>query len=304
LALVLLALVVVDAATWPREPLARESLPLFTPWDATALASVRVVDPTAAEGARELEAVRDGEGPFRLKQAFGFPARDLVVDNLVHGLASMTTLDLLTEDPKGHARYGLTEAQAVRITLRDGQGGVLADLFQGDLAPGGRACYVRRADGDQVYRAPLFVQRVRADVLPWIEGRWMPLDESLLQRVTVEVAGEPTLDCRLIPGSRLEWRTPDGRTLGATKMRTLLSSLSRATIGAIEAAGEPAWAAGDRILHLEVEQAGGLVWRGSLGPAVGSEGPLAGVERDGEFSVRLAPAISDALRGAIRGLRE
>ena len=292
LAALLGLLVLVDVFSLPKDAELREAKPLLDAWAPGAVQKVEISD---QEG--RLEVVGNGQGQFTIPGFHNFPARPVVVKNLADGLATLTDLDLLSEDAASHKRYGLTEEQAVRIQLRNGEGAILADLFQGDLAPGARASYVRRADSDRVFRAPNFAQRVVTDPLPWIEGRWMPLDGSLAKRVSVSSGDLPeALTWTLAAGSRIDWRNAQGEGVSATKVQRLLSALGRVTIQGVESQGTPGWMEDAGTMRIEVELAGGETWSGSLAPEAEGD-PKASVQRGGHgYGVVLAPA-------AVRGVR-
>ena len=304
LATLLVLLCALDWATRVQREVVRETEPLFDPFTAEQVVQVEVENPKAPEGQRTLRLARHGEGHWVLENHHGFPVREGLTDSLVRGLAALTTLDLLTEDPSSHSRYGVQSEAGVRITLRDAQGRALADLYQGDLAPGGRARYVRRRDSDAVYRAPHFDQRAPVEWAPWTESRWMPLDRSLVQRLRLQKGSAgPELVWELKPGSRLQWQTAGGEPVPRSQVEALLTALSRITLRELQGAGPASWAGASETLTVELDLAGNLRWSGRLGPegtATSDKDPApATVERKGVFRVGLAPQAVQAFRRAL-----
>ena len=315
LAALLLVLVALDVATIPGKAVIREALPLFKAWPADAIQKVLVKDPGQPEGQVELELQRDAEGVFHVVNAHGYPARGRVMDLLINGIASLTTLDLLTEDQASHARYGLAKEQAVRIRFLDASDKVIADLLQGDIAPGGQASYVRRQDGDQVYRAPMFVRRVRVDALPWIDARWMGWDRSVLRKIRVHGPGAlEGKEWSLLPGTRLQWVDQAGEKVSTAKVRGFQSALERITIQEVTSNVPADWATDKETISIELEQTNGDIWKGRLAPptaGVGGDNATsadalgianASIELDKTYQLRLAPKATTALHRAIANI--
>ncbi|MCA9003158.1 MAG: DUF4340 domain-containing protein, partial [Planctomycetes bacterium] len=270
LALCLLALVALDLTTWPREAASRPVEALFVPWEPGAVSTIRVDQGEQSDfaGDGSLVVRRDEMGVFRLPDHFGYPARERAVAFLIDSVASLNTLDLLSEDPASHRTYGLTLDQAVRIRLEDAAGRVLADLLQGNRAPGGRAYYVRRADSDQVYRAPNFAREaVRGSLLVWIESRWCTLDSDLVQRI-VWTGPEATDSIELTRqvGSRTVWSDAQGREVVGNRVTQFLRALSLVTIKDVQGISPVGPDSNGGRFTLRVEQAGGAIWTGHWGP--------------------------------------
>ncbi|MEZ6005746.1 MAG: DUF4340 domain-containing protein [Planctomycetota bacterium] len=298
LVLLLAVLGLADFATRPKARVVRETVPLLEAWPAGSVARLSVTD-TAMAGATPLELRRE-EGIWRLPALGGFPARASLVQSLLDGLASLNTLDRLSGDAASHAGYGLDESSGVHLVLADATGANLADLWQGDLAAGGRASYVRRSGEPAVYRAPLFHPRVQVDPLRWIDARWMPLDPELLGSVRIErKGGETPLELALEAGSASKWLYPDGKAVPAADMRRLLAALSRVTITSIESsAATPA----DPDLRFEVRIGNDEPWRGALWIPAEGEPATATVEREGSWTLKLAPSATRALLQATDAL--
>ena len=297
-------LCVTDWATRPSQEVVRDTEPLFEPFTVEQVVRVEVENPKAPEGQRQLQLARHADGHWVLQNHHGFPVREKLAESLVQGLAALTTLDLLSEDPGSHGRYGVLPESGVRITLRNAQGAALADLYQGDLAPGGRARYVRRLDSDAVYRAPHFDQRAPVEWAPWTESRWMPLDRSLVQRVRFRKGAEgDELVWELKPGSRLQWRIAGGEALPRSQVEGLLTALSRITLRELQGSGPASWASDPETITVELELAGNLRWKGQLAPdgvvQAASDPTPATVDRKGIFRVGLAPKAVQALRRAL-----
>ncbi len=270
LGLALLALVIVDGLTWPRGETAREVLPLFEPWTPGQVATLRVEQGAQGDFAEDGELIvqRDARGVFRLSGHHDYPARPRAVEFLINGVASLNTMDLLSEDPASHGTYGLTGEKAVRIRLVDDQGRMLADLLQGDKAPGGRAFYVRRTDSDRVYRAPNFVREsVRGDLLIWIDSRWCGLDADLIQRI--ELTGlEPGASAPSVlvrdKGSRTVWKDGEGKPVPRARIQLFLRALSLVTIKDVTGRQDLSGTEPKAGVRIQLTQAGGTTWTGEL----------------------------------------
>ncbi|MFT5197735.1 MAG: hypothetical protein ACI87O_000376 [Planctomycetota bacterium] len=317
LGVLLLALLALDGITWPRATSLREVLPLFEPWAPEQVATIRIEQGELGKFAEgpDLLVQRDDAGVFRLPAHFGYPARERAVTFLINGLASLTSMDLLSEDPASHETYGLTDERAVRILFEDAQGKVLADLLQGDKAPGGRAFYIRRSDSDKVYRAPNFVREsVSGNLLIWIETRWCTLDSDLVQRIELEgLLDSGSLVLTREIGSRSVWKNAQGVDVPNSKVQLLLRALSLVTLKGVTGDDVAPEAAGAGSIRLSLDQAGGATWRGRLlaGSSQGErrasiELPMAtdtNPEAIREFELSLSPASVKALEKTLEKLR-
>ncbi|MDF1837937.1 MAG: DUF4340 domain-containing protein [Planctomycetota bacterium] len=313
LAVALLGLVALDVVSWPRSEAVRQVLPLFEAWAPGQVASLRIEQGAEGDFAEDPDWLvqRDAEGVFRLPAHHGYPARKRAVDFLIDGVASLNSMDLLSEDPDSHGTYGLKDDQAVRIQLLDEQGQVLADLLQGDKAPGGRAFYVRRSDSDRVYRAPNFVREsVRGNLLIWIESRWCNLDSELVQRI--ELRGmdpeDGTLDSTVLTrekGSRIVWKAASGETVAKSKVQLFLRALSLVTIKDVTG-GDVSGGTGELPgIQITLTQAGGTTWTGRLLDGTSEAGREASIELPGSpnvespgkrvFQLLLSPASAGSL---------
>ncbi|MCP5024521.1 MAG: DUF4340 domain-containing protein [bacterium] len=303
LAIILLALVALDGITWPRAQAVREVLPLFEPWAPGQVTTIRVDQGEQGIFASDSDLLvqLDDAGTYRLPNHFGYPARERAVAFLVNGLASLNSMDLLSEDPASHATYGLTQEKGVRIRLEDKTGKVLADLLQGDKAPGGRAFYVRRFDSDNVFRAPNFIrQSIRGNLLTWIDSRWCGLDADLVQAIEVSApAGGAPLVLIREKGSRQIWKNAAGEQVSSSNVQVFLRALGLVTIkdvageGNVEAAG-----GGGRLtydLPRRAVQFGRVAWE-PPGKGRTGKGPFCFPTREATLPARPAGSSSCSLR--------
>ncbi len=317
LAVVLLALVALDGITWPRAQAVREVLPLFEPWAPGQVSTIRVDQGEQGLFASDPDLLvqLDDAGTYRLPNHFGYPVRERAVAFLVNGLASLNSMDLLSEDPASHATYGLTQEKGVRIRLEDETGKVLADLLQGDKAPGGRAFYVRRFDSDKVFRAPNFIrQTIRGNLLTWIDSRWCGLDANLVQAIEVSApAGGDPLVLTREKGSRQIWKDAAGEQVSSSNVQLFLRALGSVTIKDVAGEGNVEVAGGVAPLDIRLTQAGGRVWQGRMGAA------REGLDREGSillsdqgsgaasatrwFRLMLSPIASSAVQSSLNKLQ-
>ncbi len=289
LALILLALVALDGITWPRAQDAREVLPLFEPWAPGQVTTIRVEQGEQGNYASDPDLLvqLDGAGVYRLPDHFGYRARERAVMFLINGIASLNSMDLLSEDAASHATYGLTDAKAARVRLQDADGTILADLLQGDKAPGGRAFYVRRSDSDQVYRAPNFIrQPIRGNLLTWIESRWCTMDMDLLRSIEISgsAGGAPVVLTRE-KGSRQVWKDAAGEPVAGSQVQLFLRAVGLVTIKGVVGEGSVQPQAGQAPFHIRLTHVGGVSWQGRVG--------LAQEGQDREGSIQLSAPTSD-----------
>lgn len=122
-------------------------------------------------------ALERGEGGWVMPSRDGYPVLPERLAELDAWLAGLDYVGARTADPDKHARLGLAdsgeEGAATRVTVRDGAGGVLADILLG--RPGASGLYVRFPGRNRTYA-------VRAGetggAMPPIAtaGNWLDLD--------------------------------------------------------------------------------------------------------------------------------
>lgn len=198
----------------------------------------------------EVQLRRSEEG-WACASRFDHPARADWTSQLTRALASLTTLDLLTEDPARHGDYGLDEG-ATRVRVWSESGELVVDLVQGDDTPdSSRACYVRRFGDDAVYRAPS-LQRIPAEPSSWLDSLWLGFEPAVVKGVRV---ASPDLEEPLEltrEERRYVWRAGD-RTVPKSKVDALLDAARGLFVSdAVAGAGDGAAALGEVALRLEL----------------------------------------------------
>ncbi len=216
LAVLLVALIALDLLTLPGQGPARVIGPLLPGLDTAAAAELEL----RADGTAPLVLRRDGED-WVLPATLGYAARTTLAEDLLTRLASLSTLDLVTEDAARHREYGVD--QGTLVTVRDAEGQVLAELLQGDLTPDGRATYGRAPSEDRTYRLPLFAP-VRLDPAWWLDARLLTFEPGLVRRVEL-VSGERALVLERDLARVGVWRTPAGDPAAGASVDSLLEAL-------------------------------------------------------------------------------
>ncbi len=216
LAVLLVALIALDLLTLPGQGPARVIGPLLPGLDTAAAAELEL----RADGTAPLVLRRDGED-WVLPATLGYAARTTLAEDLLTRLASLSTLDLVTEDAARHREYGVD--QGTLVTVRDAEGQVLAELLQGDLTPDGRATYGRAPSEDRTYRLPLFAP-VRLDPAWWLDARLLTFEPGLVRRVEL-VSGERALVLERDLARVGVWRTPAGDPAAGASVDRLLEAL-------------------------------------------------------------------------------
>lgn len=171
------------------------------------------------DGLVQLE--REGEA-WVVSNRFGHPAREESAALLLRALASITTLDLLTEDPGRHSEYGLEEGHT-RVRAWNATGDQVVDLIQGNDSPDSRACYVHRLGDAAVYRAAQ-LSRIPAAPTRWLDSAWFPFEPSIVKRI--EVHSEDLEEPRVLVREerRYVWREGE-RVVAKSKVDDLLQSV-------------------------------------------------------------------------------
>ena len=279
LAVIVLGLAAADWMTMPTAIQEREVQRLFPAMKASLARRLVVTDPerkeplviTQAE-AEELERAPDAW--WRLPALHGWPAFDTPMRSMLRWVDNLSTLDLLASDADSHGDYGLLDGQGIRIQIYDGQGEVLADFYQGLMAPGGRATYVRAVGEDEVWRAPGVRGRLRADPRIWMETTWLPLTRAEVVVNTIELSGAGFAE-----GLRLErseasvalWRRPDGELVPSSAVRALFDELDALVVDEISANAVDAQLLAAPRLAVRLERSTGEAWTAYFGEA-GSAG--------------------------------
>ncbi len=132
----------------------------------------------------------------------GFPAEGDQVEAAIHGIASLRYLAPKTARRALHSKLGVEEvavgASSTRLTLRNGQGAVVADIIVGKakarIGVSGRpGVYVRLPDDERAWLADgtLNVHRDPAD---WSEREVVDIDAESIRSITARHASGDTVD--------------------------------------------------------------------------------------------------------------
>ena len=244
---------------------------------------VEVVGP---DGTLEL---RQGEAGWVCASRFGHPARADWTGQLTRALASLTTLDLLSDDPGRHGDYGLDEG-ATRVRVWNESGELVVDLIQGDDTPdASRACYVRRFGDDAVYRAPS-LERIPAEPARWLDSMWLSFEPAVIKAVRVV---SPDLEAPLEltrEDKRYIWSDGD-RTVAKRKVDSLLDAARGLFVSDVVAGpADGALELGEVALRLELTRLNDVVLVGEFSEA--QDGVVRARRRDPDGWVVELPAKS------------
>lgn len=120
-------------------------------WSAQANEAARI-DITTANGAFSLQ--RDGE-TWVMPSRGGYMVRPARIAALDAALSELRLERAMTRDPDKFARLGVDDPESggagVRLTVRDGEGGVLASLVAGREREDGAGAYIRLSDRTRAY---------------------------------------------------------------------------------------------------------------------------------------------------------
>lgn len=156
-----------------------------------------------------------GEGAERgwvAASHYGYPARETEVNALLVELASLELIARKTARPDLHRRLAVDapdrpDALGRRVTLRDAQGAILADLIVGRqrhrrTGERDRGTYVRRPGEDRAYLAAGFLD-LSDRVYPWLRSKLFDVDPDRIERIDIRpVAGRRLLAIRPREGMR------------------------------------------------------------------------------------------------------
>lgn len=168
---------------------------------------------------------RAGEG-WGLDAWGGYPADFSQVAATAMALVNLEAEQAKTARPENHASLQVEApgpgAESLGLTLRDGQGAVLADVVVG-RAKGERSLFARRAGEDQAWQ-------VRGKLAPprepsgWVNKELLRIQANSVDGVTVEHAGaEPLVAKRDDAGQLAVLGLPEGRELMTPSPTTALA---------------------------------------------------------------------------------
>ena len=251
-------------------------------------------------GDERLEAQRTGEGIWVLPGHHDYPADGSRLRNLIEGLISITTLDLLTLDRDRHAEYGVDEG-ALSISVWDGTGKLLGSLLLGDQVSGGAASYVRRSGDDAIYRAPR-LRTISLDPAQWLDVKWMAFEPTMVDRLRLSGSDlEAPVTLVRDEGTVDRWRYEGGDTLRPSIVKSMLHTLRDLFLAEVVAASPDGGALGETRLQVELSLADGRTLAGTFGRETSDGGVLAAREGTG-WVVRFTRAIWENLRSDARAL--
>lgn len=288
----LLAILVgLDVVTTPDGAPTRAVGPLLVGFDSTQATRIEL----RRDGEESLVLERGSEeGDWVLPGTFGYRARTQLAEDLLSRLASLSTLDLVTEEASRHGDYGVDQGVLVRV--EDGEGRELASLLQGGVSPDGRATWGRRPSEDATYRLPLFAP-LRLDPLWWLDARLLSFEPGLIRRIELEIGERARVLERDLARVGV-WRTPEGVPAVGADVEALLEALRGTFLTEVLSAEELDPAASSAAVSLVFEGREPLTLSVEPGPE-GARATLAGsgftVALDRGTWARLEARLGDLL---------
>ncbi|QDV06854.1 hypothetical protein Poly30_23710 [Planctomycetes bacterium Poly30] len=234
------------------------------------------------------------------------------VDDLLSRIGSMTTLDLVSEEPGSHAGYGLTKAKALQLRVSEQErmgDSPMVDLL---IAPApGRAAYVLAAGDDRVWRIARFTPPSASPRAWFDDSSLMPLPDRGISAIRASgpaLEGEPVI-VRTYPGGD-RYTSATGETLVTQAVLDLfkrLRTLFPTDVVAEKVAGEPL--DGEPWFSIEVEPiVGGNDFRIDFArPEESPEGGARFVRAarlQGTITVTVSAATVEKLVESLQRLRE
>lgn len=288
LAGVLVLLFLADSLLAPDHRPVRSVGPLLAQLDVQQADRIELRGPDAAA----LVLQRKGEG-WVLPGSLSYPARAELVRTLLDSLASLSTLDLVSSDGTKHDEYGVGSGTHLRVL--DGEGLVLGELVQGDLAPDGSATFGRLPAGDETYRLSGLLG-FRLDAAYYLDARLLSFEPALVAAVRVQTPAG-VVGLLRDPARVNTWRREEsGQPVAATRVERLLTNL-RATFLSEVLSDEPT--ADLTRFSVELEMTQGEQIHFSFGETNG-EGTVPAVVGGAGFTVGISPASARALLSAIQ----
>jgi len=250
---------------------------------------------------KRLELQLAAEQEWVMPGHFNHPADAGRLRNLIQGLISITTLDLLTMESERHADYGVDDG-AISVRVWDESGSVIAGLLLGDMVPGGGASYVRRAGDDATYRAPR-LRTISLEPNAWLDVRWMPFEPTMVDRLTL---GGSDLDAPVVlvreEGTVDKWRYESGDVLAPSRVKSMLQTLRALFLAEVVGSGQDqGLSLGEPRFNVELRLADGRVLAGTFG-TITTDGSVLASRTDTRWVVRFSPATWENLRREARGL--
>ncbi len=190
-----------------------------------------------------------GEEGWLCTDKFGHPASERTTATLLRALASLTTMDLLSEDPERLGSYGL-DLDTTRVRVWNEDGDVVADMVQGRNAPDSRASYVRRFGDDAVYRAPQ-LRRIPCASIFWFDPAWMPFEPAIVKSIRIETS--EAAEAKVLEREERRYRWFEGtREVAATRVDDFLQALLSLGLQDVVADPSDSDALGEVVLRVEL----------------------------------------------------
>ena len=226
-----------------------------------------------------------------LPQSLSYPARSELVRALLSSLASLSTLDLVSSDRDRQGEYGVLAGTHIRIL--DGEGRVLGELLQGNLAPDGQATFGRLPAEDKTYRMSGLLP-LRLDAEYYLDARLLSFEPALVSAILLNTA-KGTQRLERDPARVKVWRRgSDGQPVVAARVERLLTSLRATFLAEVLRTGPTQ---GLNSFHVELEMSQGKPIQFSLGEA-NEAGLVPAMVGGSAFTVGISQASAQALRAA------
>jgi len=153
---------------------------------------------TVQSSSGEIEIVTDNGIDWAVPERDGYPARRTAAVQTVGGLADLELIEAKTARADWHHFLGLVDpsdgGQGIRITLRDAEGDVMADVIVGNQPEGNAAepdgrgrIHVRRASADQTWLARGSLS-LHTDVTSWLATHLYDIDADRVREAHVTSA--------------------------------------------------------------------------------------------------------------------
>jgi hypothetical protein len=175
-----LQLLLVGVAFWPRQTAAGAGGPLFPDLESEDIVMLAVTDP---EGNRV--ELRKEAGSWVLSQADGFPADEEKVSPVLDQISSLTSSRLVTRTSASHKRLQVAADDFVRRIDIETTEGTQHTVFLGS-SPQYSATHFRIEGQEETYLTGGFsTWQTRAEAAAWIDTAYVQLDESTVERMAL-----------------------------------------------------------------------------------------------------------------------
>lgn len=204
LAVILAVVVVVGDASKVRPSISPH--PMFPGLDVDAAALLSIETSSGS-----IEIVRNADGEWVVPARDGYPARRGPLVQTIGGLQELELIEAKTANPDWHHYLGLVDpeggGEGVKITLRDADGEVLADVIVGNqpegnaTEPDGRGrIHVRRPGEDQTWLARGSLS-LHSDIASWLATRLYDINADRIREAhVISAAGDNYTLSRAAPG--------------------------------------------------------------------------------------------------------